>query len=136
LDPEDVRSLSVGVVYIVGQGTGLPPLGHQIMGLKGAVRKNYVHQDFKGSYPFTILFCSKVFCSTLWHRIMSEKSWILISSAVRTSAVGLLFSPHKIRHFPLNGLEKEDISLKKEVKRIRLISSHSVFATSTSLSCI
>jgi hypothetical protein len=42
---------------------------------------------------------------------------MLISTAVRTSAVGLLFSLHKLGHFPLNDHEKEDL-LKKEVKKI------------------
>jgi len=95
-----------------------------------------MHQDLKGSYPFTILFCSNVFYSTSRHSITSEKSWVLISIAVRTSAVGLLFFPHKIGHFPLNDHEKEDTSLKKEVKKIGRINSHSVFATSTLLSCV
>jgi hypothetical protein len=111
--------------------------GHQIMVLKVSVRKAYVHQDLRVSYPFAILlFCFVLMYSTSQHSIISEKSWMLISSAVRTWAVGLLFFPHKIRHFPLNDHEKEDIPLKKEVKKIGHVNSHSVFATSTLLSCI
>jgi len=53
-----LKVLSVGVVYIVSQGTGLPWFGHQIMELKGPIRKACVHQDLKGSYSFTILFFS------------------------------------------------------------------------------
>jgi len=65
------------------------------MVLKGPVRKAYVHQDLKGLIPiyYSILFCSNVFSSTSQHSIISEKSWMLISSTVRTSAVGLLFFP-------------------------------------------
>jgi len=41
---------------------------------------------------------------------------MLYSTAV-TSAVGLLFSSHKIGHFALNDHEKEGLLLKKEVKK-------------------
>jgi hypothetical protein len=35
LDPEDVRSLSLGTIRNFIRGTGLPRLGHQITGHKG-----------------------------------------------------------------------------------------------------
>jgi hypothetical protein len=34
LDPEDVRSLSLGAIWNFGNGAGLPWLGHQITGHK------------------------------------------------------------------------------------------------------
>jgi hypothetical protein len=119
LDPEDVRSLSVGLVYIVSQGTGLPWLGTSDYGDQRACQKGLCASGLKGLIPIycSILFCSNVFYSTSRHSITSEKSWTLIGIAVRTSAVGFLFFPHKIWHFPLNDHEKEDISLKKEVKK-------------------
>jgi len=45
LDPEDVRSLSLGAIWNFINVAGLPWLGHQKTGHKGPVKKAYVHRD-------------------------------------------------------------------------------------------
>lgn len=57
LDPEDVRSVILGITRYFSKGTVLPCLGNQITERKGPVKKKAcVHQDRKGSNPFSILF--------------------------------------------------------------------------------
>jgi len=57
LDPEDVRSLSLGTVWNF-LGIGLPWHGHQFNWHKRLVKNVCVHQDRKGLNPFIILFYS------------------------------------------------------------------------------
>jgi hypothetical protein len=63
LDPEDVRSLSMGEIWNFTKGTRLPWLWHQFTGHKGLLKKAYVHRDRKSSNQFTIpiLFYSILF---------------------------------------------------------------------------
>jgi len=58
LDPEDVRSQSLGAIWNFIKGTGLPWLGYQFKWHKGPNKKTYVHQDWKGPNPFTTPFYS------------------------------------------------------------------------------
>jgi hypothetical protein len=70
LDPEDVKSLSLGVIWNFGKLTGPLRLGHQIMGHKGTVQKAYVHRVRKCLNPFRIIFYSipSYTCSSLHYR--------------------------------------------------------------------
>ena len=56
MDPEDVRSLSLGTIRNFIEWTGLPWLGNQCKGHKGPVKKAYMHRDRKGSNPLTVSF--------------------------------------------------------------------------------
>jgi hypothetical protein len=58
LDPEDVRSISLGAIWNFNKGTGLLRLGHQIMGQKGPVQRAGA-SGLKGSNLLTIHFYSQ-----------------------------------------------------------------------------
>jgi hypothetical protein len=51
LDPEDIKSLSLGAIWNFGNGTGLPWTGIRLWGTKGPLIKANVHRDCKGSNP-------------------------------------------------------------------------------------
>ena len=70
-----------------------------------ACQKGICASELKGAQTHLLFY------STFQHSITSEKSWMLISTTVRTSAVGLPYFPHTSRHIPLADHEKEDISL-------------------------
>ena len=53
LDPEDVRSLSLGAVWNFMKGTGFHDLDISFKGHKGPVKKAYM-----GLNPFNVPFCS------------------------------------------------------------------------------
>ena len=61
LDPQDVKSLSLEVIWNFSKGIGLSWLGCQITGHKRPVKKAYVHRDPKGWNSFTIQFHSILF---------------------------------------------------------------------------
>jgi len=54
LEPEDIRVLSLGVIWNFGKGTGALLSWYQILGHKGPFYKAYVHQDRKASNPMLI----------------------------------------------------------------------------------
>ena len=69
LDLEKVRSLSLGAISNLSEGTGLPWLGHHFKGHKG-LSKRPTCSGTKESKPFTILFSSILFHSTPYYAIL------------------------------------------------------------------